>query len=344
MSTSHYSSITVKITFPADYPNAKLNIDMTSKTLHEDVVKRIKEGCTAEIQNSQSKNGVELVYTYCHNHLMKNHLLSAYPEIKKLKDYIQPPSKILSIDNKSGTLKFHIQEGNYEMSIKIKAYNGVLEYPEGPIEIKVIASNLPEELSNSFRTLAEAKVRLPTDSLRNNSEQSKSSGGTSGSKKKVHPKKMIFQSGTSAAREQQLLFEQEERRREQEIKARFEASKPKKIVERLFNAVSFIHTYCVQGVVTQKCGVCEKRVLPSDPKACSKIPLKLKAERLYCNHFYHRDCLDKYINTPPFGKTCHTCHSKIQHHKWDISTKVLEERWAAQQARDREISDVLDMF
>ena len=97
-------------------------------------------------------------------------------------------------------------------------------------------------------------------------------------------------------------------------------------------------------VVKSKCPICDKKVLPSDPKHCSKIPSKMKADRLYCGHFYHHHCLETYMSNPPFDDTCHVCGAQINHHRFSDTREQLEKRWAQKQARQREIQDLEDLF
>ena len=44
------------------------------------------------------------------------------------------------------------------------------------------------------------------------------------------------------------------------------------------------------------------------------------------------------------GKKCIDCGKRIFHDKWNITPKLAEERWAHQQARQREIDEVVDFL
>ena len=49
------------------------------------------------------------------------------------------------------------------------------------------------------------------------------------------------------------------------------------------------------------CQICRQRVFPSDPdKAIHDENAAAHAERVYCSHTYHHDCLILYMKTPPF--------------------------------------------
>lgn len=107
-------------------------------------------------------------------------------------------------------------------------------------------------------------------------------------------------------------------------------------------------------------------------------------ERVYCGHTYHQGCLKKYMREPPFppnGKTCpavskhlrsdmqhiakqttcepsstsqartksqksqsSTCGIRLSHDRWGLNVKLAEARWAQQQARVRELEEVIDFL
>jgi len=51
------------------------------------------------------------------------------------------------------------------------------------------------------------------------------------------------------------------------------------------------------------------------------------------------------LTKPPFGlQGCPTCRLRVWHHEWERDIKRLERRWAAKQARDRELNEVADSF
>ena len=44
------------------------------------------------------------------------------------------------------------------------------------------------------------------------------------------------------------------------------------------------------------------------------------------------------------GKFCPTCGKQIFHEKFKVSAKVLEDRWAHKQAKQRELEEVVDFL
>jgi len=101
----------------------------------------------------------------------------------------------------------------------------------------------------------------------------------------------------------------------------------------------------VQRYPLEPCQVCGVRLFPADPSlAVHNERAKDHVERVYCGHAYHHDCLILYMRTPPFegGKKCPGCNNRIYHEKWRVTPELAEARWAAEQAKARELGDVVD--
>lgn len=103
----------------------------------------------------------------------------------------------------------------------------------------------------------------------------------------------------------------------------------------------------VKQLPNEKCQLCKEQCLPPNPQDAEKNETADRhVERLYCSHLFHLQCLITYMKTPPFqgGKKCPTCKQQIYHDKWRVSEKLAEDRWAHQQARERELKEVADFF
>lgn len=112
----------------------------------------------------------------------------------------------------------------------------------------------------------------------------------------------------------------------------------------LQEAVSFL-VASVQRYPVEACQVCRRRLFPPDPAlAVHSERAAAHVERVYCGHAYHHDCLILYMRTPPFegGKKCPGCGQRIYHEKWKVTPELAEARWAAEQAKARELGDVVD--
>lgn len=95
------------------------------------------------------------------------------------------------------------------------------------------------------------------------------------------------------------------------------------------------------------CQKCKTKAFPDDPaKALHNENAAAHVERVYCSHVYHHDCLILYMKTPPFqgGKKCLACQKRIYHEKWKVTPELAEARWAHEQARERELGEVVEFF
>ncbi|KAK9870964.1 hypothetical protein WA026_009926 [Henosepilachna vigintioctopunctata] len=113
----------------------------------------------------------------------------------------------------------------------------------------------------------------------------------------------------------------------------------------LKKSVEFLIT-CVKSFPSEQCQICKKNCLPEDP-ALLELDENSSShiERIYCGHLLHLECLVSFMKTPPFGnKKCSVCGVKINHHKWTLTDKLAENRWAHEQARERELEEVTDFF
>lgn len=103
----------------------------------------------------------------------------------------------------------------------------------------------------------------------------------------------------------------------------------------------------VQRYPHEICQICKQRAFPEDPsKAIHHPHAAAHVERVYCSHVYHHDCLILYMKTPPFenGKQCPACKNRIYHEKWKVTPQLAEARWAHEQARERELGEVVEFF
>ncbi|KAG8181847.1 hypothetical protein JTE90_003994 [Oedothorax gibbosus] len=103
----------------------------------------------------------------------------------------------------------------------------------------------------------------------------------------------------------------------------------------------------VKRFPTEICQLCKEKSFPADPKDnITEEGDEKHIERVYCGHIFHNACLDTYMKTPPFhgGKKCPSCKQRIYHEKWKITPKLAEDRWAHQEAKKRELGEVVEFF
>ncbi|GLV35119.1 uncharacterized protein CBL_01733 [Carabus blaptoides fortunei] len=120
---------------------------------------------------------------------------------------------------------------------------------------------------------------------------------------------------------------------------------PFKPLPSLEKVVSFL-TDSVKRFPKEKCQFCEEQCFPDEPENLIMDETSSKhVDRLYCGHLFHSTCLIAYMRKPPFGnKRCTVCNQRIYHEKWALADKLAEDRWAHEQARERELAEVTDFF
>ena len=357
---SEHNRMTVKVAFPAGFSptNRLVHFDVGSNSLHEDIVTKLHKGLEQDlngafgsegkVEENSKGNPISHVYNFCDRFLGKNQLLTAYDEIQSIKkEFLQEPSKLIGLENKAGNIKVHIQVDKYYIDMKVSCK----DYPDGSVELSLLGSNLPEYLKQSFVALTLARIRSQGDDLLAglpdelpDEDRPPEKKVVSKMKKKINPRRMKFQTAASAATERALQYQQEEKERLRIQKLKEEASKPKVREPRIYAVVSYMYKDLLKEVAESKCPACKKKVLPSDPELCGKVGKKMRADRLYCGHFYHHHCLTTYLSKPPFDDTCHTCGAQIMHHKFNDTKQALEKRWAQKEARQQEENDFNEMF
>ena len=69
--------------------------------------------------------------------------------------------------------------------------------------------------------------------------------------------------------------------------------------------------------------------------------------RVFCGHWFHYDCLDTWMRSPPFVRQCPACSDpprRIWHPDWPADVRVLERAWSNKQEAARQLEDVKDFF
>lgn len=233
-----------------------------------------------------------------------------------------------------------LKSGRYYLNLELSI---PVLYPAKAVEVTKYESNLPKEsLSLCLLHAKEgAKTLAEFPDLTEEVKISRSGAGTGNQSKS----EILSQSQTLASRKKVQNFAEDaqvSRQRTLELHAQRRStfiSQPS-----LLPLVQSLFEDCLDPLATQKCLICEKNLLPSDPALLEKVPKNMATLRLYCRHFYHFKCLEVYLSAPPFGKKCLHCGVKIQHSKLMTDEKILEQRWTHQQARKREIEDVTEFM
>ena len=98
----------------------------------------------------------------------------------------------------------------------------------------------------------------------------------------------------------------------------------------------------VNRIPVEECQICGKRVMPPASESSGSTG-ELHIDRVLCGHWFHTKCLDKFMTEPPFGKACPSCSQPVTHPRYP-SMKIPEQRWAMEQAREREVGEVCEFL
>jgi hypothetical protein len=120
-------------------------------------------------------------------------------------------------------------------------------------------------------------------------------------------------------------------------------------VPSLLPVAVFLMDRFVKGMPNERCKACGKSLLPPTPAvhiACVAGERRARPVRVYCGHWYHHCCLDRFLKRPPFNKPCPDpeCGQTVFHHKWERDVARLEKDWGKMQAKKEEEAVWEDFF
>jgi hypothetical protein len=120
----------------------------------------------------------------------------------------------------------------------------------------------------------------------------------------------------------------------------------------LYAAARFIVEDFACRLPLEPCQACKKPVLAAEPESelaptagnstakAKNARIAMKPMRTFCGHWLHFTCLNEWLTTPPFVRSCPVCSRRIWHPDWPEDHKQLEKAWQSQEARKREMCDV----
>ncbi|CAG2060139.1 unnamed protein product, partial [Timema podura] len=309
-----FKNIIVLIQFPEDYPHSSLLLELKSKTLSDKLLDGLTNVCEQEAKKILGKPQVLLVLKFVRNFLEEHPLSCCYDEISEIKRHLTDFDEF-KLKQKASSISLKILEGRYYFKSKVAVPD---IYPETSISLEDVETNFP-------------------------------------------PLFLRFFTGQTKEIARQCV--------EPPLRAKVKQQPPFKPRPSLQPVVSFLvsavkqlpHEKVVDGGLKElQDGVTVGPRVSADYDitwfTAAKDPLSQEAEkdesadrhveRVYCSHLFHLECLITFMKTPPFhgGKKCPTCGQRIYHDKWRLSEKITEDRWAHQQARERELKEVAEFL
>ncbi|EDS37774.1 conserved hypothetical protein [Culex quinquefasciatus] len=307
--------LTACIRFPSEYPRNKLLVEFKSKTMSLTFLERFTKICDEKGAGFVGKPQVMSMLKFVDGYLRENPLCIVTQEIFGVKKLLEGTGGELKLRQKSSSVSLMARGGPYYFGAKFHVPE---EYPVQRIQWEDCDCNLPQALirfvNGQSKEIARQCVEAPLRKLKTDQE--------------FQPKPSL---------ERTLRF----------------------IIEAL------------KGLPTDRCPICEELSLPS-----TLVEAEISDEddrfliRMFCGHIYHQGCLKKYMSEPPFppgGKICpakrkhprsdrsagrrpavesnELCQQRVTHDKWGLNdVKSAEAKWAHQQARIRELEEVIDFM
>jgi len=351
--------------------------------LQERLIKQLHKGIAKILKENQSKPRIFLIVKSLHDIIANNMLTYAFDEVHKIRKMFKNDATVtLKVHETRGKIDFKMKHRDYESHFVM---NVPEMYPLQPVQFKLKSCSLPlryqtiytqqadnlcSKLARGFDVnyaLNERKIQTKNDAAALDVSDFRSTTAVDirNDLKTMHKMSLFhneLMDNKGVRRKVRVMNKQvrEEEQKEMELRKQMERAcidPDEQIAEPLPSLL-----VCVEYLVKQftslpeeTCQACKKKVFPKNPNILHEYEEDPKKyvnkgkypQRCSCGHWFHHECLDKFINVPPFEKPCEICKVKIKHPLFDTDLKSLERQWAVKQAKKRELDDIsefVDMF
>ncbi|ETN61436.1 hypothetical protein AND_006905 [Anopheles darlingi] len=312
--------LTICIRFPQSYPSEKLLLEFKSKTMPDLFLERFLTICDSKLTEFTGRPQVMNILKFIDGYLSENPLCIVLDEIQNLRQML-PNANDLKLKQKTSTVSVAARGGQYFFTGKFTVPES---YPAERVQWETFECNLPAPLvlfvNGQAKEIARQCVEAPLRKLKANET--------------FHVK------------------------------------------PSLQRTLGFIIA-ALQDFPNEKCPICLTCCLPACPtQIITQDDSDSFVVRMFCGHIYHQGCLKRYMSEPPFpegGKLCPApkkhprsdrrandlqyyeqlktqqpevvCGQRVTHDRWGLNNvKSAEAKWAHQQARIRELEEVIDFL
>lgn len=361
LSKTRIKSVNVSMHMPAQYPDVALSADFTSATLPEPLLAKFSAAAEKEARNHVGHGQLLPVVLLVRRLLETNLLLSCWEEIRQAQELLG--EGVLRLHERSGRITAKLSREAYRAEIQLSVPDA---YPEEQPALTILSSNFERSVTELFLVQARELMRKLHDGTPA-AALTRADGGKTKPTELLKGKKEInvdlSHRGLSDLKaDTEFLAQYRDVRDYAQRKERRHLVHAKKKADEAaasgappeqhrhehtpqksaWPVLNFLATQFVWRMAQEECQLCKERVLPavpSSPSSAATEPI-----RAHCGHWYHLGCLDPHMTTPPFDKTCPACARPIQHPRWTANKKLLEKRWAYEQAKQREVGEVMDFM
>lgn len=366
-----YKSLTMSVRFTDAYPREPLAVEFTSSVLPEPLLSKLSAAVEKEAKAQAGAPQLLSAVQLAAKLVSTNMLLACWDEIRQVKEELAPA--VLKLAEKSGKLSVSLCKEGHTLALDLLVAD---EYPAVKPTLKVLSSSLPTELTEMLTLQANELMRrmcegstsalalreerdllAPPDNVRKRLEAARagkkeikvdlSTKGLSDLKSDrafLSKAAQVRDTDQKEARQsRRMLVHGEKKSDEAKANADTKASAAKGHEPRksVLAVLRFLALDWLYRMPLEECALCSKRIIPAvgEPE-----PRKGSILRVFCGHWFHASCVDPFMSSPPFDKACPTCEKPIYHPRWTSNKKLLEKRWAYEQAAKREVDDVVDFL
>jgi len=303
-----FKDMKLKFQYTQGFPKEPVLIELEAQRLDQELVQKLQTAAHSKVAalatddgqgTTQAKEAYELI-----SHFMAtNRLATAFSDIKQIKQLCSTTDCELKHHwDRKGAVEIELREEKYFMDLRL-VIDG--DYPSSATRLEVLKHNLPVELEALYAVQAKQKASQlaePPHVIGVGLDGSMARAGAGcGTGSKNARKAQARQTMSSAKIANNLVarshdLAEEVQKKQQQLLHSF-SSQPS-----LWPVVNFLYADCLLPLVRDRCSVCGKHVIPTDPSKCALVKRPMAPERLYCGHLYHSHCLEEYIQNPPFDK------------------------------------------
>lgn len=380
LENSRVRSCTLKLHWLDGFPATALHLEVESNTLPHTVRKLLEARCSGEAKKAQAAGQPQgpAVLTAGITLFRNSLLLPCVAEITELKTHLpvwfpeeKAPASLLQLSEAKGTIRLTAKYRGYQATMEAKV---PLAYPdEAPVlsfkqtnfstaVLKVVQAHANDLLRAHAAGTTQTKhlkflIHADKPAATGSGEAEASTPTVSDLSATMNDVKWLQRSAELKAHSddrdarrrlvRMVKAEVQTRQREEEEAAAKKARGPDRLpgVPSILPLFAFLYEHLVR-LPDLECQRCNKPLLLADPATLAGYKSTDDGYPMValCGHWMHRSCLVTALTTPPFVKPCAICNERLAHLKWNKEVHVLEKRWAAEQARIREMAEISDFL
>ena len=334
--TPRIKQLYLYITAGERYPQEPILVDISCSQLNSTLIEKMAKLLNQEASKTAPEIHIVKIADKLASTLNENKLLAAWAELTDARKCLGTNEELQTL-GKLGAFVLKLRENEWEMSIKVKVPD---DYPYEPLDFSITSTNLPPSMVDMFRNQASNliyKCIYGEKVVTKSAEQSLTAEQIRHDVDFLRTKHLLEQkSAQKEARRQHNRIIKKEIEKEKEILASQQDLIESIVTPSIPPFIHFWTSEIFRRIPSETCQRCQETIINSkDP------------ERVVCGHWFHMKCLEEYMRTPPFEKYCLACNERVFHPKFPTDPKALErlaKAWSMDQARRREIADVVDFL